>query len=97
MALDYAGSATLIDNTAFRSRVKIACLSFAHYIIDEPSNTAAHNTRVRWAHNTLAMPDTAVMNVTPTVVMDDKVQAQGETISDADLQVAVEEALDKLL
>lgn len=97
MALDYAQSAALMADGAFGDRVKVACLHFAAYVVDEPSNVAAHSTRVKWGHATLLNPDSAVTQVVPTVVMDAQVQADGSAITDQNLQTAVESAVNKLL
>lgn len=97
MALTYEQSATLMSDTTFRSRVKVACLTYARYITDEASTTPAHSTRVRWAQQTLMNPDGAVEQVTPTTVMDAAVQAAGSAITDPGLQSAVENSVNKLL
>jgi hypothetical protein len=97
MALDYAGSDALMKNEAFKGRVKCACLIFANYILGEAISIPAHNTRVKWANNTISAPDTAAAFVTPSVVMDPAVQQDGEAITDAALQGAVENAINKLL
>lgn len=97
MALTYGQSAALMSDVTFRSRVKVACLTYARYITDEPANTAAHSTRVRWAQQTLTNPDGAVEQVTPTTVMDGAVQQDGSAIDDPGLQSAVENSVNKLL
>jgi hypothetical protein len=97
MALDYAQSAALMADGAFSDRVKVACLHYAAYIVNEPSNVPAHSTRVRWGQATLVNPDSAVAQVLPTVIMDGQVQADGAAITDQNLQTAVETAVNKLL
>jgi hypothetical protein len=97
MSLSYDDSANLMQDSGFKGRIKVACLHFASYISGEDPGTPAHNTRYRWAINTMNAPDTAAANVTPTVVMDPNVQAEGSAISDTDLQTAVETAVNKLL
>ena len=97
MAMTYVESAALMVDPVFMSRVKVACLTFAEYIINEPQTTPAHNTRFRWATSAVQSPDSAAAAVTPIVVMDPNVQAQGSAISDADLQTAVETALNKMM
>lgn len=97
MALSYEQSATLMTDATFRSRVKIAAITYARYITDEPSNTAGHSTRVRWAQQTLINPDGTVEQVTPTTVMDAAVQQDGSAITDQGLQGAVENSVNKLL
>ena len=60
-------------------------------------------TRIRWAQQTLQVPDAAVTQVIPTVVTDSAVQNAGldsegtSAITDPALQSAVETAVNKLL
>jgi hypothetical protein len=96
-ALDYAGSAALMADQAFRDRIKVASLHYAQYIIGESPSVTAHNTRYRWAQNTMVAPDTTVAQITPAVVMQDSVQQQGAAITDADLQTAVETTVNQLM
>ncbi|HEY1249058.1 MAG TPA: hypothetical protein VGE97_08735 [Nitrososphaera sp.] len=97
MALTYQESAELMSDQIFRDRIKVACLHYADYISAEPANTPAHNTRYRWAQQTMINPDNTVVTVTPAVVMQEAVQEQGSAISDTDLQVAVETAINKIM
>jgi len=97
MALDYAGSDALMQDMAFQGRIKCACLVFANYILGEATNVPAHNTRVKWANNTIQAPNVSASLITPTVVMDPAVQAEGGDIDDAGLQAAVEGAVNKLM
>jgi len=97
MALDYNASAALMKDAEFIGRVKVACLKFATYINGEPTNTPAHNTRIKWASNTMLAPEVAAVQVTPVAVMDPSVQQDGAAITDAGLQSAVENAINKML
>jgi hypothetical protein len=97
MALTYEQSSDLMGDETFRGRVKVACLHYATYIMDEPASTPAHSTRIKWAQQTLVMPDASAATVTPTVVMDDAVQQDGSAITDAALQSATENAINKML
>lgn len=97
MALDYAATAALMNDSAFRDRIKVACLKFATYILDEPVNTPAHSTRIRWAQTAVNTPDTVVVQITPTVCMDGQVQTDGSAITDALLQTSVETTVNKFL
>ena len=72
-------------------------MHFAQYILNELPTAAAHNTRIKWAHSTYQNPDMAAQQVTPPTVMEDQVQAAGAAVSDANLQTAVERALEKLI
>lgn len=97
MALTYAESAALMGDPAFRERVKVACLKYADYIVLEPADTPAHNTRYKWAQNTLVAADSSAALVTPSVVMDDQVQQYGGDIEDGPLQTVVETCINKLM
>lgn len=97
MALDYTASAELMKDGAFIDRVKVACLKYASYILNEPVNTPAHSTRIRWAQSTTENPDHAAQTITPPVVMDGQVQADGAAITDASLQTSVETTINRLL
>lgn len=103
MALTYDETAKLMQDATFRGRVSVACVNFARYITDEPANTPAHSTRIRWAQQTLQGPEVAVNQVIPTVVTDTAVQDAGldadgtSAITDEALQGAVETAVNKLL
>lgn len=97
MGLTYADSAALMTDLDFRGRIKVAALHFASYITGEDPGTAAHNTRFKWAQQTLSAPDMVAVQVQPVVVGDPNVQAQGSSIPDDQLQSAVETAIQKLL
>jgi len=97
MALDYAASDLLMKDTAFQGRIKCACLVYANYILGEATTVPAHNTRTKWAQNTMSAPDVSAAYITPTVVMDPAVQSAGGEIDDAGLQSAVENSVNKLL
>jgi hypothetical protein len=97
MALDYAASDALMQDAAFKGRIKCACLIYANYILGEDASVPAHNTRVRWAQNATNAPDVAAAHITPTVVMDPQVQTDGADITDAALQSSVEASINKLL
>lgn len=95
--MTYLETAALMVDPEFASRVKVSCLTFAEYIINEPTNVPAHATRLKWAMNTFTSPDSAAAAILPVVVMDPNVQSQGAAISDADLQTAVEASLNKVM
>jgi hypothetical protein len=95
--LTYQESSDLMKDPTFLGRVKVACLHFAVYISGEPADVPAHNTRYRWAQGTMQSPETVAANIAPTVVMEDQVQTEGSTISDQDLQTAVETSVNKLM
>ena len=91
--LDYTSSAQLMNDMVFRGRIKVACMKFATYIQNEPTTTVAHNTRFKWAQNCVMNPDMQAAQFAPSVVMDPNVQTDGDTITDAALQTAVETAI----
>ena len=95
--LTYSESADLMQNADFRNRVMVACLKFADYIVAEPPDSPAHNTRLRWASQCMANPQMTAVQVQPITVMQDSVQEQGAEISDADLQIAVEISVNQIL
>lgn len=97
MALDYASSAELMQDVAFIDRVKVACLKYADFILNEQPNTPAHSTRIRWAQDTTANPQHAAQTLTPPVVMDSQVQTDGAAITDAKLQISVETTINRLM
>jgi len=97
MALSYQESGDLMTDIPFRQRVKVACLHFAEYILDESAATAAHNTRFRWAQGAMADPDGTASRVQSAVVMDPQVQTDGSAITDQNLQASVETAIQKML
>src|SRR5262245_17257131 len=97
MALTYAQSAALMQDGDFIARVKVACMKYADFILNEPTSTAAHNTRLRWAQQTMNNPDMAAQQTTPPTVMDAAVQADGGAITDANLQSAVETTINRMI
>jgi len=97
MALTYEQSADLMADIPFRNRVKVACLTYADYIFGEATSVPAHNTRIKWAQNTMISPDGAAQNCVSTVVMDPAVQQDGAAVTDAALQGATENAVNKML
>jgi hypothetical protein len=95
--MTYEESNALMGDAAFRGRVKVACLKYADSIMIEASTVPAHNTRQRWAFQTMQNPDGTASQVTPPVVMDVAVQTAGADISDSLLQGSVETVVNKLL
>jgi len=86
-----------MTNLDFRGRIKVACLSFADYILGEPITEPAHNSRLKWANETYQQPDAIAMKVQPPTVMQDAVQGAGDAITDAALQTAVETVVNTML
>jgi hypothetical protein len=97
MALTYEETFELMKDQAFRGRVTVSCAKFASYIADEAPNVPAHPTRYKWSMTTLVNPEGATAQVIPTVVWDASVQASGIAVTDAELQGAVENAVQKLI
>ena len=97
MALTLEESGALMEDAAFRRRIKPSCVKYADYILNEPATVPAHNARVRWANSCFASPEQVAFAVQPPVVMDAAVQADGAEIDDASLQAAVEGVVNKML
>jgi hypothetical protein len=95
--MTYDESANLMQDVGFLGRVKVACLKYATYILDEDPSVTAHNTRMRWAINTQQNPDSIAFGLRPPVVMDAGVQSAGSAIEDTALQSSVETVINKLL
>lgn len=95
--MTYDESAALMNDPAFRGRVKVSALQFAATINSEATDTPAHNTRMKWATNCMQVPDTVAIQLQAPVVMEASVQAAGSDITDADLQTAVESVVNKLM
>ena len=95
--MTYTESDALMADTAFIGRVKVACLTYAEYISNEPSDVPAHNARLRWANSCMLNPPSTAYQVTPPTVMDSAVQAAGPSITDEALQAAVEGTVNKLI
>jgi len=95
--MTYDESAALMTDMAFRGRVKVAALKYADSIMIEASNVPAHNTRERWAIQTMQNPDAIASQLQPPTVMDVAVQTAGAEITDAALQGAVEGVVNKML
>lgn len=95
--MTYEESDALSKDFVFQGRVKIACLKYADSILGEANTVPAHNTREKWAFNTMQNPQFVAAQVQPPVVMDAAVQAAGAAITDEALQGAVESVVNKLL
>jgi len=95
--MTYEESAALMNDMAFRGRVKVACLKYADYIESEASTIGGHTARLRWATQCFQQPEITAQVVQPPTVMDAAVQQDGAAVTDAALQSAVEGVINKLL
>jgi len=95
--MTYEESAALMQDFAFRGRVKVAALRYADSIMIEASTVPAHNTREKWALGTMQNPEMVAAQLQPPVVMDAAVQADGAEIADAALQASVETVVNKMM
>jgi len=95
--MTYEESNALMTDLTFRGRVKVACLKYADSIMNEPSSTTAHNSRLRWASQTYQQPDMVATTTQPPTVMDAAVQADGANITDTALQGSVEAVVNKMI
>lgn len=95
--LTYDQSFTLMNDSDFRGRVQVACLTYAQVIISEGPTTAAHNTRLRWAQTVYQNPMQVAAQTTPPTVMNVNVQLAGSAIDDPSLQAAVQYVVNSTL
>jgi len=95
--LTYEQSAALMMDMNFRGRVKVSCLKYSTAIFDEPTDTAAHNTKLKWAAECAQNPDAMAQKIQNPVVMDAQVQQDGSAITDVALQASVETTINKLM
>lgn len=97
MALSYEQSSALMQDADFRGRIKVACLSFAHYVQGEAPNVPAHTSRYKWAQQCYLSPEAVAAMVQAPCVMQDAVQQAGASIDDASLQSAVETTIQSFI
>jgi hypothetical protein len=95
--MTYEESAALMQDVTFRGRVKVAILKYSGFIQIEPPETMAHNSRYRWAQSAAQQPDMTAQQLQPMVVMDPQVQLEGAAVEDAELQLAVEGVVNKII
>ena len=95
--MTYEESAALMNDAAFRGRVKVAALKYADSILVEATNVPAHRTRERWAITCFQNPDGTASQLQPPTVMDAAVQAAGADIDDGALQASVETVVNKMM
>jgi hypothetical protein len=95
--MTYEESDALMQDVAFRGRIKVAHLKYATFIQAEPPDTVAHSARYRWAQSAASQPEMVAIQLHPMVVMDAQVQTDGGAITDAALQTSVEAVINKLL
>lgn len=94
MALNLEESANLINDSAFRGRVKVAALLYAQYLTLHPGNS---NSMMNWVFQTLKSPDASTAMLVPSVVINPNVQSAGKDVTDADLQSAVQTVANSLM
>ena len=95
--MNYTESADLMKDAEFLGRCKVACLKYAGSILIEPTETPAHNTRLRWAASCQTNPDFAATQVAPPTTMDPAVQSAGAAVTDTALQAACEGVINKMM
>jgi hypothetical protein len=95
--MTYDESQALMNDFEFRGRIKVAALKYADSILGEANTIPAHNTRMRWASNTMQSPDQTAAQLQPPTVMDSQVQQDGKDITDVLLQGSVETVVNKLM
>lgn len=95
MAMTYEESAALMRDNTFQGRVKVAAITYAQYLSLQPANSGS---KARWIQNTMSAPDMAAQQLTPGTVMNPNVQqAGGATVTDVDLQAAVQAVADVMM
>ena len=94
MALTYTESANLMNDPVFRGRVKVAALNYAQAISIQANNSGS---KIRWAQNTFASPDSVAAQLVNPVVMDPQVQTDGSAITDTNLQTSVQVVADRMM
>lgn len=103
MAMTYEQSAALMVDAAFRGRVRVACITYAAYILNEPPDVQGHSARMRWAVSAYQNPEFVATQAQTPTVMDPAIQAAGvdadgkSLASDGEVQSAVEAAVNKLV
>ena len=94
MAMSFAESAALMNDPAFRNRVKVAAIKYAEYIFLQAGNS---NSRTNWSQRTMQQPDQTALTLTPNVVMNVNVQNAGAAITDPELSSAVQVTADMMM
>lgn len=95
--MTYEESSVLMNDMTFRGRIKVSCLKFAAYVMDEAANVPGHTARLRWSQGAFQTPDMVAAQVQSPVVMTPEVQTAGANIDDGALQVAVESVVNKFI
>ncbi len=95
MALTYDESAALMNDPAFRGKVKVAMLRYCDTILIESDSVMGHTSRVRWAQQAMMQPEMWVSQLQPNVVMDPAIQEAGTASTDAQIQAATEAVINK--
>jgi hypothetical protein len=89
----YLEIAGLRTNDDFKARVMVAVIKYAAYVQNEDSGIPFHELRVTWARRALLNPEEQAFRIMGTLIGNGTIQAQLGGIPDADLQSAVEYAI----
>ena len=95
--MTYDESSALMNDMAFRGRIKVAALKAATFYQGEDPTLAGHNSRYKWAQSCFSSPDMTASQLQPPVVMDSGVQEAGAEIDDEALQASVEATISKII
>ena len=95
MPLTYDESAALMNDPAFRGRVKVSMLRYCDTILIEADSVMGHTSRVRWAQQAMQQPEMWVGQLQPNVVMDPAIQEAGAAATDPQVQAATEAVINK--
>lgn len=93
--MTYEELAALMNDPAFRGRVKVSMLRYCDTILIEPDSTMGHTSRVRWAQQAMQQPEMWASQLTPSVVMDPAIQQDGNAATDLQVQGATEAVINK--
>ena len=87
---------SLLSNTALKNRIRVACVIAAETIRTEDVGTANHANRLIWAAAVFANPEAESGRMFMSVIAanKDNTVAQIEGASDAQIQAAVDAAVD---
>ena len=95
--IGYADLMNLATDAAFLRRLQICVAKFSMYILNEAPSVPNHNARYTWAKTAVLQSTFVAQTIAPAVVVNDVVSAKLASVSDAELQAAVEAEAQQLL
>src|SRR5262245_57448635 len=85
----------LKNDPDFRSRVGMALINYATYLLGADPTREWHEYEINWSRKASSNTDDQIYRIMGFVLGDSKVQEQLADITDADLQIVVEVAVQK--